>query len=192
MIGGTTFAATRILRADPLSNPRTVVITELGKFTVEVFPRKAPITARNYLAYVDGGYLNGSSVYRIVAPKNQSDDVAFKIAVIQWGRGPERADNPPFPPIALEHTRTTGLKHVNGTVSMARRQPDTATSEFFICIGDQPELDFGGHRNPDGQGFAAFGQVVDGMDVVMAIYARAESDGVLKHRIGISSVTRAG
>ena len=75
---------------------------------------------------------------------------------------------------------------------MARREPGSATSEFFICIGDQPELDFGGHRNPDGQGFAAFGQVVDGMDVVTAIYARAEDQGVLKHRLAISSVTRVG
>jgi peptidyl-prolyl cis-trans isomerase A (cyclophilin A) len=192
IIGGTAFAATRIVHADALPNPSTIVTTELGKFTVEVFPRKAPITVRNYLAYVDGGYLNGGSIYRIVAPKNQSDDVAYKIAVIQWGSGPERADNPPFPPIPLEDTRTTGLKHLNGTISMARREPATATSEFFICIGDQPELDFGGHRNPDGQGFAAFGQVVDGMDVVNAIYARAEAEGVLKHRIAISSVTRAG
>jgi peptidyl-prolyl cis-trans isomerase A (cyclophilin A) len=191
IIGGTAFAATRIVRADTSSNPRTVVTTDLGKFTVEVFPEKAPISTRNYLAYVDGGYLNGSSVYRIVAPKNQSDDVAYKIAVIQWGRGPERADNPPFPPIALENTRTTGLKHLNGTISMARREPDTATSEFFICVGNQPELDFGGHRNPDGQGFAAFGQVVEGMDVVMAIYARAESEGALKHRLAIPNVIRA-
>jgi peptidyl-prolyl cis-trans isomerase A (cyclophilin A) len=191
IIGGTALVTARFVHADTSSNPRTVVTTELGKFTVEVYPQKAPISSKNYLAYVDGGYLNGSSVYRIVAPKNQSDDVAYKIAVIQWGLGPEREDKPPFPPIAHEDTRTTGLKHLNGTISMARRAPGTATSEFFICIGDQPELDFGGHRNPDGQGFAAFGQVVDGMDVLMATYGRAEDTGVLKHRIGISSVSRA-
>jgi peptidyl-prolyl cis-trans isomerase A (cyclophilin A) len=191
IIGGAAFTTTRIVRADTSLNPCTVVTTELGKFVLEVFPQKAPISAKNYLTYVDGGYLNGSSVYRIVAPKNQSDDVAYKIAVIQWGRGPEHADNPPLPPIPLEDTRTTGLKHINGTISMARRGPDTATSEFFICIGDQPELDFGGHRNPDGQGFAAFGQVVEGMDVVIAIYARAEAQGILKYRIGVSSVVRA-
>jgi peptidyl-prolyl cis-trans isomerase A (cyclophilin A) len=195
MIGAAAFATASIARAETSPNPRpvnpqTIVTTELGKFTIDVYPEKAPISSKNYLAYVDGGYLNGSSVYRIVAPKNQGDDVAYKIEVVQWGRGPDSADNPPFPPIAHEDTRTTGLKHVNGTLSMARRAPGTATSEFFICIGDQPELDFGGHRNPDGQGFAAFGQVVEGMDVVMAIYARAESEGVLKHRIAIPSVVR--
>ena len=190
IVGGMALAAAHIVRAETSPDPRTVVTTELGKFTVEVSPRKAPISAKNYLAYVDGGYLNGGSVYRIVAPKNQGDDVAYKIAVVQWGLGPEHEDKPPFPPIAHEDTRATGLKHLNGTISMARREPGSATSEFFICIGDQPELDFGGHRNPDGQGFAAFGQVVEGMDVVMAIYGRAEDQGVLKHRIAISNVTR--
>ena len=192
IIGGAAFAAASLVHAETSPNPRTIVTTELGKFTIEVFPAKAPISSKNYLAYVDGGYLNGGSVYRIVAPRNQSADVAYKIAVIQWGLGPEREDKPPFPPIAHEDTRMTGLKHVNGTISMARREPGTATSEFFICIGDQPELDFGGHRNPDGQGFAAFGQVVEGMDVVMAIYGRAEDIGLLKHRIAIASVTRVG
>ena len=192
IVGGAAFAAARGLHAETSPNPRTVVTTELGKFTIEVYPAKAPISSKNYLAYVDGRYLNGSSVYRIVAPKNQGDDVAYKIAVNQWGLGPEREDNPPFPPIAHEDTRTTGLKHLNGTISMARRAPGSATSEFFICIGDQPELDFGGHRNPDGQGFAAFGQVVEGMEVVSAIYGRAEDTGLLKHRIGISSVVQAG
>jgi peptidyl-prolyl cis-trans isomerase A (cyclophilin A) len=192
IIGGTALVTARFVHADTSSNPRTVVTAELGKFTVEVYPAKAPISSKNYLAYVDAGYLNGSSVYRIVAPKNQGDDVAYKIAVIQWGLGPEREATPPFPPIAHEDTRTTGLKHLNGTISMARREPGTGTSEFFICIGDQPELDFGGHRNPDGLGFAAFGRVIEGMDVVMGIYARAEDTGLLKHRIAIPNVTRAG
>ena len=116
----------------------------------------------------------------------------YKIAVIQWGTDPKHPNDTPFPPIQHEDTRTTGLKHVNGTLSMARLGPGTASSAFFICVGDQPELDFGGHRNPDGQGFAAFGQVVAGMDVVMAIYARAEDEGVLKRPIAIPTVARAG
>ena len=72
---------------------------------------------------------------------------------------------------ALAVLRATGLRHLDGTLSMARDGPDTATGDFFICIGDQPELDFGGRRHPDGQGFAAFGRVVRGMDVVRAIQA---------------------
>src|SRR5260370_27722115 len=90
--------------------------------------------------------------------------------VIKGGVNPDRKTEG-FPAISLERTNTTGLKHKNGTLSMARSGPDTATSDFFICIGDQPSLDFGGMRNPDGQGFAAFGRVVRGMDVVRNLQA---------------------
>ncbi|MDB5396418.1 MAG: peptidylprolyl isomerase [Rhodospirillales bacterium] len=192
MIGGAAFATARLAHAaDAPTNPRTIVTTELGSFTVEVYEHQAPITARNYLAYVDGGYLNGSTVYRIVAPRNQPDDAKYPIAVVQWGMDPAHPERSPFPPIPHETTQTTGLKHLNGTVSMARLGPGTASSAFFICIGDQPELDFGGHRNPDGQGFAAFAQVVEGMGVVRTIYGRAEDTGVLKHPITIPTVIRA-
>src|SRR4051812_21814270 len=81
-----------------------------------------------------------------------------------------------FAPIKLERTRDTKLKHTDGAISMARDQPDTATADFFICIGDQPELDFAGKRNPDGQGFAAFGKVIRGMDVVRKIQS-SPADG---------------
>ena len=75
-----------------------------------------------------------------------------------------------YSPILLERTRDTGLHHLDGTLSMARDGPDTAQSSFSICVGDQPELDFGGKRNPDGQGFAAFGRIVEGMDIVRGIH----------------------
>ena len=88
------------------------------------------------------------------------------------GANPEKEDEE-HAPILIERTRDTGLRHLDGTLSMARLGPDTATQSFFICVGDQPELDFGGKRNPDGQGFAAFGQVVEGMDVVRAIHVSA-------------------
>jgi peptidyl-prolyl cis-trans isomerase A (cyclophilin A) len=92
----------------------------------------------------------------------------IKIEVIQGGL---KADGHPdsLTPIAHETTAQTGILHKDGTISMARNEPGTASSEFFICIHDQPELDFGGKRNPDGQGFAAFGRVTDGMDVVREI-----------------------
>jgi peptidyl-prolyl cis-trans isomerase A (cyclophilin A) len=77
-----------------------------------------------------------------------------------------------LPPVAPETTAQTGRRHVDGTVSLARAEPGTGSAQyFFICIGDQPALDFGGTRNPDGQGFAAFGRVVRGMDVVRRIHA---------------------
>ena len=97
---------------------------------------------------------------------------------------------PPLPPIVHETTRQTGLRHLDGTVSMARAQPGSATAEYFVCIGDQPELDFGGGRNPDGLGFAAFGRVVEGMDVVRALHARGEADQYLAQPIRVRSVRR--
>ena len=110
-------------------------------------------------------------------------------AVIQGGVNPAK-EKDAFPPIKLETTKATKLGHKDGTVSMARAEPDTATSDFFICVGDQPELDFGGKRNPDGQGFAAFGKVVKGMDVVKAIQA-AKADGQkLDPPVAITSAVR--
>lgn len=144
----------------------------------EVYPDRAPITAANFLRYVDSSYYNGGSFYRTVRPNNQPNN-PVKIAVIQGDIHPWQS-NFSFPPIALERTNLTGLKHKNGTLSMARGGPDTATSSFFICVGDQPELDFGGKRNPDGQGFAAFGLVVEGMETVSRIHqAHAEGQALM-------------
>ena len=84
----------------------------------------------------------------------------------------------------------TGGEKDDGTVSMARLGPDTATQSFFICVGDQPELDFGGQRNPDGQGFAAFGQVVEGMDLVRAIHTSAAEGQQLDPPIQIQRAVR--
>ncbi|OWJ63661.1 peptidylprolyl isomerase [Inquilinus limosus] len=173
--------------------PRVVVSTALGDFTVEVYPDRAPLSAADFLAYVDRGLLDNQSVYRIVSMANQPDTVPAKIEVIQFGwRAPDGNDDapPPVPPIAHEPTSVTGLRHRDGTLSMARLAPGTASNAFFICIGDQPELDFGGRRNPDGQGFAAFGQVVDGMDVVRKIFARAEADDRLASPIPILKARR--
>lgn len=153
----------------------TRVETPLGHFVIEVDTARAPITVRNYLAYVDAGQLDQGAVYRIVTPANQPATTKHRIEVVQWGRNQRDDQLAPRPPIAHETTRQTGLRHRDGTVSMARLGPGTATAEFFICINDQPELDFGGGRNPDGQGFAAFGQVVAGRDVVQKLYARGNA-----------------
>jgi peptidyl-prolyl cis-trans isomerase A (cyclophilin A) len=169
----------------------TRVETALGAFTISVDPSRAPITVENFLAYVDRRWLDGGKVYRIVTPANQSAETKFKIEVVQWGMDAPDDQPPPRPAIAHETTRTTGLKHLDGTISMARNGPGTATSEFFICIGAQPALDFGGGRNPDGQGFAAFGQVVSGMDVVRAIYAKGrDDDQYIEPPIPVVSVKR--
>ena len=140
--------------------------TEAGPIVIEVYPEAAPVTASNFLAYVDKGLLAGGSFYRTVGPKNDRNPAG--ISVVQGGRNDAPGG---LPPIAHETTATTGLSHINGVVSMARDGPGTATSEFFISIGENPVLDFGGARNRDGQGFAAFGKVISGMKTVRRIHA---------------------
>lgn len=153
---------------DDLTVP-VVIVTERGTIALDIFAGRAPITAANFLAYVDAGFYDGGEFHRVVTMDNQPDD-AVRIEVIQGGKGPGM-NRDGQSPIALERTNKTGLRHRHGTLSMARLTADSAMSDFFICIGDQPDLDFGGRRNPDGQGFAAFGQVTAGMDVVEAIHS---------------------
>lgn len=144
-----------------------VVETELGAITLAVDLARAPVTSANFLRYVDGGFYDGGMVNRAVRPDNTvRHDV--EIQVIQFQIAPGRKDQQ-YAPIPLERTRDTHLTHADGTISMARDGADTAVASFFIVIGDQPSLDFGGRRNADGQGFAAFGRVVAGMDVVRRI-----------------------
>jgi peptidyl-prolyl cis-trans isomerase A (cyclophilin A) len=144
--------------------------TVQGDITLVLYPEQAPLTCANFLKYTDLVGQQGGEFYRTVTPVNQPDN-KIKIEVIQGGFNLEGVDTSLIQPIPLERTGLTGLRHLDGTVSMARDDPDSGTTEFFICIGDQPELDYGGRRNPDGQGFAAFGRVIRGMDVVRKIQA---------------------
>lgn len=167
---------------------RVLIETELGEIEAEIEIERAPVTAANFLRYVDAGFYDGGRWHRTVLPDNQPDD-EIRIEVIQGGVNPAREDER-FGPIPLERTTVTGLAHHDGTLSMARFAPDSAVSDIFICIGDQPSLDFGGLRNPDGQGFAAFGQVTRGMDIVRAIQhapheAQRLTPPIAIHRIGV-------
>lgn len=179
-----------LLAAAPLRAENAVVRfeTALGAIDVEVDGEHAPATAANFLRYVDAGRYDGGRFHRTVRPDTEvRKDVP--IEVIQAGVAPER-EKEDFDPVPLERTRDTGLRHVDGTVSMARAAPDSATSDFFVCIGDQPSLDFGGARNPDGQGFAAFGRVVRGMDVARAIQAAPAEGQSLAPPIAIRTARR--
>ena len=142
-----------------------IMSTTEGDIVIELAMQDAPITASNFLSLVDEGHLDGATFYRTVYPDN--DNGTPPISVIQGGLG-EASEA--FETIAHETTDKTGIMHKDGTVSMARGGPGTASTEFFICIGDQPALDFGASRNTDQLGFAAFGRVVDGMEVVKAIH----------------------
>jgi len=174
----------------PPENPRVVLDTELGQIEIELDAARAPVTAANFLKYVDAGFYQGGRFYRTVrtAPDNQPD-AGVKIDVVQGTIDSARRRDG-FAAIPLERTSETGLHHANGTVSMAREGPDTATYEFFICLGDQPALDFGGARNPDGQGFAAFGQVVRGLDVVRKIQQSPADGQTLAPPVRILSARR--
>jgi peptidyl-prolyl cis-trans isomerase A (cyclophilin A) len=167
-------------------HPRVLIRTEKGDIVVEVDPVRAPVTAANFLRYVDAGLYDGSTFHRTVTLANQPDD-SVRIEVIQGGQLPREKE---FPPIAHETTAATGLKHIDGAISMARSKPGSAASSFFICVNDQPELDLGGRRNPDGQGFAAFGRVVQGMDVVRAIQALPAAGQRLTPPVKIVTVRR--
>jgi peptidyl-prolyl cis-trans isomerase A (cyclophilin A) len=167
--------------------PRVVIRTAMGDMEAEIDTIHAPVTSANFLRYVDLGFYQFGRFHRTVRADNQPTD-KVKIAVIQAGLDSLRVKD--FPPIKLERTRVTGLRHKDGTLSMARDGPDTATSDFFICIGDQPSLDFGGKRNPDGQGFAAFGRVVLGMDVVRKIQNAPSQGQKLLPPVAILSIAR--
>jgi peptidyl-prolyl cis-trans isomerase A (cyclophilin A) len=179
-------AAAALASAAPV---RVVIETTLGTIVVDVDSAHAPVSATNFLRYVDAGFYTGGRFHRTVTATNQPRD-SVRIAVIQAGARTDR-DRPEWAPIQLERTSETGLRHRDGTLSMARAGPNTATSDFFICVGDQPALDFGGHRNLDGQGFAAFGSVTNGMDVVRAIHASAAEGQKLVPAIVITGMRRA-
>ena len=141
------------------------ITTSEGNILIELYPEKAPITVANFLKYVDADLYTNSSFFRVTTAENE-EDRAVKIEVIQGGNVPRDKD---FTPIEIETTEKTGILHKNGTLSMARSEPNSATSSFFICINAQPSLDFKGERNPDGFGFAAFGKVIKGMDLLKKI-----------------------
>jgi len=174
---------------------RVTMATTQGDIEIDLYLGKAPISAGNFLWLVDGARLDGSRFYRVVTYENDNGNP--RIEVIQGGFGDEGES--PFDPIDHETTEQTGILHKDGVISMARGDVGTATSEFFICLGDQPGLDYGNRRNPDMQGFAAFGQVVSGMDVVKRINqspadAPSESDytkgQILEEPVEIVSVRR--
>ncbi len=166
---------------------KVLIKTDLGDIEVEVYPDKAPVTALNFLSLVEKGVYTNAMFYRVVRPDNQPQS-KVQIEVIQGGLfDDDLIEN--YVPIEHETTDLTGIKHTEGVISMARMEPGTASTEFFICIGDQPALDFDGDRNPDGQGFAAFGKVIRGMEVVRSIQALPDNGQYLPEKVLIREIT---
>ena len=167
---------------------KIIIRTELGEIQVRIDLVRAPVTSANFLRYIDAGLFDSTCFYRVVRPDNQPKDSVF-IGVIQGGRYDDE-ETGGFPPIPHETTEATGIRHRDGVISMARWTPGTATSEFFICVGDQPDLDYGGKRNPDGQGFAAFGKVTRGMEIVRKIHSIQAPGQYLEKPVLILEIVR--
>jgi len=175
--------------SDP-SKPHVIIQTDAGDIEVELYPLKAPRTAGAFLSYVDSGFYKNASFYRVLNADNQVTGAAIS-KLIQggiWKTNHAKATG--VPGVPHEPTTQTHLQHTDGTISLARDKPGTGTTEFFICVGDQPGFDYGGENNPDGQGYAAFGKVVKGMDVVRAIYQRPENDQRFTPSVKIYNITR--
>jgi peptidyl-prolyl cis-trans isomerase A (cyclophilin A) len=144
--------------------PRVAIQTGQGTIVVELEDKKAPITTANFLKYVDSLKYNGGTFYRA----SRTVGAGPGHGSIQGGPSPYARH---YAPIAHEPTNKTGLRHKAGTISLTRNEPGTATSDFFICASDQPYLDAHPGETGDNQGFAAFGHVVSGMEVVNKILA---------------------
>jgi peptidyl-prolyl cis-trans isomerase A (cyclophilin A) len=166
-------------------SPQPVVVlnTTLGKISIVLDTSAAPVTTCNFVGYVAEGRYDNGSFYRTVR-HDQGFGNPVPIDVVQ-ADGPPHQSGHDRPAIPLERTRDTKLSHIAGVISMARDGPDTATTSFFLVVRDSEDLDFGGKRNPDGQGFAAFGHVIAGMDTVERIYAAPSDKEAIKAPVRI-------
>jgi len=165
---------------------KVLVATALGDMTILIESDRAPATSSYFLKGVRGGLYDGTSFYRIATTANQDATAIPPIEIAQGGlRQPIAAVSPS---IVHETTNETGLRHHRGTISLARFEPGAVYDGFFLCRRNEPALDFGGDRQPDGLGFAAFGQLIEGDDVLDRIFERAEATEMLNHEIPIIRV----
>ena len=170
-------------------NPHILINTQLGDIELELFPDQAPKTVAAFLSYIDSGFYNKTSFYRVL--KTDAFPTDNNTGIIQggmWQTNPAKKIT--IPGIEHETTKQTGLTHQSGTISLARTTPGSANTEFFICIGDQSPLDFARRGTEDGQGFAAFGKVFKGMDIVRKIQAQKSRGDKFEEKIGIRKITR--
>jgi len=172
------------------NEPTVKIKTNFGDIIVELYPKKAPKTVAAFLSYVDSGYYKNASFYRVLKEEDQPSN-AFKSNLIQGGIWKSNYKKQvSLAGIPHETTKETGVLHKDGAISLARTAPGTANTEFFIVIGDQPAYDYGGAANPDGQGFAAFGKVIDGMDVVKQIHQQPDNQTSFTPALAIMDIVR--
>ncbi|MEO5893992.1 MAG: peptidylprolyl isomerase [Ferruginibacter sp.] len=170
-------------------DPHLVISTAFGDIELEVYPEKAPKTVAAFLSYIDSGFYNNSSFYRVVMLEGLS--AANNVGLIQGGiYQTNDKQHPDVPGIEHESTKQTGLSHTDGTISLARTTPGSASTEFFICIGDQSQFDFGNGGGTDTLGFSAFGKVFKGMAVVRKIQEQQKHDQSFDTKIIINKIVR--
>ena len=172
------------------TTPHIIIQTGTGDIEIELYPLRAPKTVAAFLSYIDSGYYKNSSFYRVLNDENQSSNAA-KTELIQGGIWKTKNGIASrLPGIPHETTQQTKLLHTDGVISLARLEPGTASSEFFICIGKQPGLDYGGENIADWQGYATFGRVVKGMEVVRKIYRQNETDQYFDPPVPVFNIVR--
>ena len=170
-------------------NPHILIETQLGDIEVELFAEQAPKTVAAFLAYIDSGFYNKTSFYRVL--KTDELPTTINTGIIQGGLWQTKpAKKITIAGIVHETTKQTGLTHQSGTISLARTTAGSANTEFFICIGDQSPLDFGRRGTEDGQGYAAFGTVFKGMDIVRKIQAKKSHGDKFIEKIEIYKITK--
>ncbi|MEP7142706.1 MAG: peptidylprolyl isomerase [Ferruginibacter sp.] len=170
-------------------NPHVIIFTGLGDIEVELFPEQAPKTVAAFLSFVDSGFYNNSSFYRVVMLEGLSSSA--NVGIIQGGTYQTNdKQHSEVPGIVHESTKQSGLSHTSGTVSLARTAPGTGNTEFFICIGDQTQFDYGNGSGSDTLGFAAFGRVFKGMTVVRQIQYQRKHDQSFDEKIIIKKIER--
>ena len=174
-------------------SPTIQIKTIFGDIFVELYPDKAPKTVAGFLSSVDSGYFKETSFYRVLKKEDQPTN-AFKSQIIQgglWRTDLEKQKT--IPGIPHETTKETGILHKAGVISLARSEPGSASTEFFICVTDQPVYDYGGEASPEKEklGFSAFGKVVKGFDVVKRIYAQPDMGTQFITPIRIFNIVRA-
>lgn len=170
-------------------NTHVLIVTALGDIEMELFPDKAPKTVAAFLSYIDSGFYKNSSFYRVVMLEGLSAE--GNVGLVQggiWHTNDQQ--HPAIPGIDHESTKLTGLSHTSGTVSLARTTAGSASTEFFICIGDQSQFDYGNNNQGDTLGFAAFGNVSKGMTVIRKIQQQRRSDQSFDKKILIYEIKR--
>ncbi|MEP7237148.1 MAG: peptidylprolyl isomerase [Ferruginibacter sp.] len=170
-------------------NPHIVINTQLGDIEVELLPDQAPKTVTAFLSYIDSGFYNKTSFYRVL--KSEDGPAITNTGIIQggmWQTNPTKKAT--IAGIEHETTKQSGLTHQSGTISLARLAPGSANTEFFICIGDKSPLDFGRRGTEDGQGYAAFGKVFSGMSIVRKIQGQKSHGDKFDEAIEIIKITR--